>query len=87
MGWHGQRHLDCGLVNPASWLGVKNGILCDDEGFDILINVVARTFRDRKMPAYEAGRVIKRKHHGDIIEVRDRSTGAKVVMLEDGRTG
>jgi hypothetical protein len=65
---------------------MKNGILRNDEGFDILINGVARTFRDRKISAYEAGRVIKRKQRGDIIEVRDRSTGTKVVMLEDGRT-
>jgi hypothetical protein len=65
---------------------MKNGILRDDEGFDVLINGVVRTFRDRKIAGYEAGRVIKRKHRGDIIEVRDRSTANKVVMLEDGRT-
>jgi hypothetical protein len=66
---------------------MKNGILRDDEGFDVLINGIARTFRDGKLPAYEAARVIKRKNRNDIVEVRDRSTGAKAVMMDDGRTG
>jgi len=58
-----------------------------NEGYDILHNGVPRTFRDRKDIAYEAARYAKSKAKGDIIEIVDRSTGAKVVMLEDGRTG
>ena len=37
--------------------------------------------------AYEAARYAKSKAKGDIIEIVDRSTGTKLVMLEDGRTG
>jgi hypothetical protein len=37
--------------------------------------------------AYEAARYAKSKAKGDIIEVVDRSTGTKVIMLADGRTG
>ena len=56
----------------------------DNEGFDILHNGVPRTFRDT---AYEAARFAKSKAPGDIIEIVDRSTGTKLIMLEDGRTG
>jgi hypothetical protein len=59
----------------------------DNEGFQILHNVVPRTFRDRKDFAYEAARYAKSKAHGEIIEVVDRSTEVKVMMLADGRTG
>ena len=59
----------------------------DNEGFDILHNGVPRTFRDMKATAYEAARYAKSKAKGDIIEIVDRSTGTKLVMLEDGRTG
>jgi len=59
----------------------------DNEGFEILHNGVPRTFRDRKDTAYDAACFAKSKAPGDIIEVVDRSTGAKVIMLEDGRTG
>jgi len=52
--------------------------------FDILVNGVQRTFREE--PTYEAAAVIKRKARGDIVDVLDRSTGLKVLMLEDGRT-
>jgi hypothetical protein len=58
-----------------------------NEGFEILHHGVPRTFRDRKDIAYEAARYAKSKAHGDIIEVVDRSTGAKVMMLADERTG
>ena len=55
-----------------------------DEGFEILHNGVPRTFRDTKAAAFEAARFAKSRTKGEII---DRSTGAKVVMLKDGRTG
>jgi hypothetical protein len=58
----------------------------ENEGFDILINGVPRTFRDKKATAYDAARTIKSHARNDIIEILDRSTGAKVVMLEDGRS-
>lgn len=56
-------------------------------GFDILINGAPRTFRDRKDTAYEAARFLKSKHLREIVEIVDRSTGQKSVMLEDGRLG
>jgi len=58
----------------------------ENEGFDILHNGVPRTFRDQKATAYEAARFAKDRFRGDIIEIVDRSTGTKMVMLEDGRT-
>jgi hypothetical protein len=59
----------------------------DNEGYDILYNGVPRTFRDRKDIAFEAARYAKSKSTADIIEIRDRATGEKFIMLEDGRTG
>jgi len=59
----------------------------DNEGFVILHNGVPRTFRDSKATAYEAARFAKSKAKGDIIEIIDRATGTRIVMLEDGRTG
>jgi hypothetical protein len=64
---------------------MKSAIRSENEGFDILINGTPRTFRDLKIPAYEAALNIKRKNRGDIIDVVDRSTGAKLGMLQDGR--
>jgi hypothetical protein len=46
---------------------------------------VPRTFRDRRDIAYEAARYLKSKAKGEIIEVVDESTGAKTVILADGR--
>lgn len=66
---------------------MKNGILREDEGFDILINGVQRTFRDVEAVAYEAARYAKQKNRLDVVELRSRATGVKVLMLEDGRTG
>lgn len=59
----------------------------DNEGFDILHNGVPRTFRDTKATVFDAARFAKGRAKGDIIEIVDRSTGQKLVMLEDGRTG
>lgn len=56
-------------------------------GFDILINGTPRTFRDRKETAYEAARLLKSKNPRDVVEILDRSTGLKSVMLIDGRLG
>lgn len=59
----------------------------DNEGYDILHNGVMRTFRDHKENAYSAARYAKVRHPEDIIEIRDRATGQRVLMYEDGRTG
>ena len=59
----------------------------DNEGFEIRHNGVTRTFRDRRDTAFEAARFAKSNAPGDIIEIVDRSTGTKLVMLKDGRTG
>jgi hypothetical protein len=59
----------------------------DNEGFDILHNGVPRTFRDREDVGFASARFAKSLHPEEIIEIVDRSTGRKVVMLADGRTG
>jgi len=56
-------------------------------GFDILINGTPRTFRDRKDAAYEAARLLKTQNPRDVVEIVDRSTGLKSVILPDGRVG
>ena len=58
----------------------------ENEGFDILINGIARTFRDLRPAAHEAALYLKSKSRSEVIEIRDRSTGEKILMLEDGRT-
>ena len=58
-----------------------------NEGFEILHNGVPRTFRDERETAFEAARFAKSLHPADIIEIVDCSTGQKVIMLADGRTG
>jgi hypothetical protein len=59
----------------------------DGDGYQILHNGVPRTFRDNRETAFAAAWFAKSKARGDIIEIVDRSTGTKLVMLEDGRTG
>jgi hypothetical protein len=59
----------------------------EDEGYEIWHNGVPRTFRDRKEIAYEAARFAKAKAKGDIIQILDCSTGAKTIVLADGRLG
>jgi hypothetical protein len=59
----------------------------DGEGYQILHNGVPRTFRDRRDTALDAAQFAKSKARGEIIEIVERSTGTKLVMLEDGRTG
>jgi hypothetical protein len=62
-------------------------IMRDNEGYDILHDGVPRTFRDRRDIAFEAARYARSKAKGEVIEILDRATGTKLVMLEDGRTG
>jgi hypothetical protein len=65
---------------------MKNGILRDDEGFHAMVDGVDRTFSDDEPGAYEIARELKRRNPKSKIEIRDRSTGNKVRMGEDGRT-
>jgi len=58
----------------------------ESDGFEILINGVPRTFRDRRQDAHEAALYLKSKARNDVVEIVDRATGVKVMMLEDGRT-
>jgi hypothetical protein len=53
--------------------------------FEIRHNGIPRTYRDVRGVAYDAARFAKERAKGDIIEIVDLATGAKVVMLEDGR--
>jgi hypothetical protein len=66
---------------------MKSAILRADEGYDILHNGVWRTFRDTRDAAFEAARFAKSRARDELIEVVNRSTGAKSIMLEDGRAG
>jgi len=66
---------------------MKSAILRNDEGFDILHNGVWRSFRDTKEAAFEAARFGKSRARDELVELVDRSTGVKLIMLEDGRTG
>ena len=59
----------------------------DNEGFEIRHNGVPRTYRDNRETAFVAARYAKSKAKDEIIEIIDRSTGIKLIMLEDGRTG
>ena len=59
----------------------------DNEGYEIRHNGVPRTYRDKCETALEAARYAKSKARGELIEIIDRSTGAKLIMREDGRTG
>jgi hypothetical protein len=65
---------------------MKNGILREDEGFHVMVDGVDRVFSEDKPGAYELARNLKRTNRQSIIEIRDRSNGNKVIMLEDGRT-
>ena len=66
---------------------MKSAILRDNEGYDILHNGVWRSFRDTKEAAFDAARFGKSRARDEIIEIVDRATGAKSIMLHDGRTG
>jgi hypothetical protein len=56
-----------------------------NEGFDIIVNGVVRTFRDQRDAAYDAARTLKSRQPKDFVEVFDRATGAKLIVFEDGR--
>jgi hypothetical protein len=58
----------------------------ENEGFDILHNGLSRTFRDQKAMAYEAARFAKTQNPADLIQILDRSTWERLIMLANGRT-
>lgn len=63
---------------------MKNGILRDDEGFDIYVNGERRTFRDVKATAYDAARNLKiYSKYKDKVELVVRATGQRTEV--DGR--
>jgi hypothetical protein len=64
-----------------------SSVMRDSEGFEIRHNGMPRSFRDKKETAFEAARFGKARNPGDVIEIIDRSTGTKMLMLLDGRIG
>jgi hypothetical protein len=57
----------------------------ENEGFEIRHNGTTRTFRDKRAAAFEAARYGKSRNPQDIIELIDRSSGEKLILLIDGR--
>ena len=64
---------------------MKNGILGEDEGYDVLVNGTIRTFSDDEAGSFEIARELKKRNPSCIVEIRLRRTGARVVMGKDGR--
>lgn len=56
---------------------MKNGILHNDDGYDIVVNGVQRSFRDRKETAVEAAKVIRAREKTE-VKVIERATGQPV---------
>ena len=55
------------------------------KGYDLVVNGMFRSFRDRRDTAIEAAMYMKSKCPNDLIQIRDCGTGATV--LPDGRPG
>jgi hypothetical protein len=64
---------------------MRNGILREDEGWDLVVNGVNRTFSDTHDGAFEMARELKRRNRTSRIQIRTRADGHMVEMLEDGR--
>jgi hypothetical protein len=56
-----------------------------NDGFQIIVNGVVRTFRDRRDAAYQAARYLKGRYPKDFVEVLDCATDTKLIVFEDGR--
>lgn len=56
-----------------------------NSGYDISVDGINRTFRDRKAMAIEAALVLKTRGKGDMVKIRDRETGQEMIVLPDGR--
>ena len=54
-------------------------------GFDILVNGIWRTFRDKEAAAYDAANVLKKRWLDTAVTIQ-KPDGAVVTMLADGRT-
>jgi hypothetical protein len=65
---------------------MRNGILRPDDGFDIIVNGVDRSFRDSEEVVYASARYLKEKLPEALVEIRVRATGERIRMREDGRT-
>jgi hypothetical protein len=55
--------------------------------YEIRHNGIPRSYRDLQATAYEAARLGKARAPGDVVEIVDIASGAKLVMHADGRTG
>jgi hypothetical protein len=64
---------------------MKNGVLKETDGWDILVDGKGRTFHDIHDVALEVARELKRTNKGARIQVRTRATGKAVEMMADGR--
>ena len=53
--------------------------------YEIRHNGIPRSYRDQKSVAFEAARFAKTRCRDEIIEIVDLDSGAKILMLEDGR--
>ena len=56
-------------------------------GYDITVDGVGRTFRDRYSDALDAAQFLKTNGRADIVKIHDRETGRELVILSDGRLG
>ena len=54
--------------------------------YEVRHNGVPRSYRAENSVAYKAARSAKKRAKRDIIELVELATGAKLVMLADGRT-
>ena len=57
------------------------------KGYDLVVNGINRSFRDRKVFAIEAGIYMKSKWLNYLIQIRDCGTGELTTILPDGRVG
>jgi hypothetical protein len=62
---------------------MRSGIFRDDEGFDLVVDGVNRTFANDDPGALEMARNLKRKFRQSLIQIRTRADGAMREMLEN----
>lgn len=58
----------------------------NNSGFEILVNHVPRSFRDREDTAYAAALFLKARWPHDQVTIVDLACGKVVVVRADGRT-
>lgn len=59
-------------------------MLKDSDGYDIIVNGVTRTFRDRKELAIAAARQLAGRKGNDPVTVRTRASGETVMVTAGG---